>query len=424
MPGINPMGSSLTEGLNGPARAQSPQAKQIVARSPWDVPALRGHAPKPQFTAARAETVSGKSLTLRDVTFEAEPSPGMPLTLSGTLMMPARAVGDRRLLPALVLIPDRSEQTPGPAARAWAARGYAALALALALPGHGDGNDKGSASGLEWTDEALASVSHSTNPLYSSVAAAIAAVNLLTLQPEVDSRRIGLMGEGWGGTVAALAGSVDERPHALVLVQTAGGLARGSLAEALKKLSAKDRDAWIQAYDPDSYAKADHPATLFVQPLSATEPPLTALMTTFRSRTGVKTLALIPPDAKDGAAATETAWLATRLQDQAALPEIRSLRPDGDGTLVQVDGKLPPQSVAIYYTGGDLATADWKSVPAEKAGDRDWRCSLPKPEDGKPLTLFAALTDARGAIVCSEPGPLTSSQHPSSGKAIASRASR
>jgi hypothetical protein len=91
---------------------------------------------------------------------------------------------------------------------------------------------------------------------------------------------------------------------------------------------------------------------------------------------------------------------------------------------VQITGKLPPRSVAVYYTAGDLAKADWKSVAGEKTNDRDWRCALPKPEEGKPFTVFAALTDARGAIVCSEPGPLTSSERLSGGKRVAARPSR
>ena len=41
----------------------------------------------------------------------------------------------------------------------------------------------------------------------------------------------------------------------------------------------------------------------------------------------------------------------------------------------------------------------------------------------QPLTVFAALTDARGAILCSEPGPLTAAGS-ARGKAIAARAFR
>jgi dienelactone hydrolase len=422
MPGLSPMSNSLTEGLNGTARVQSPQARQIVQRSPWDVSALRSHAPKPKFCPERAETVGNKSLLVREVAFEAEPLSGSTLSLSGTLVTPGRSGGNRQHLPALVLIGDRAAGAPQDQARAWAQRGYAALALGL--PSKGAGSEKSDSSGPEWTDEALASPSPTTNPLHASVAAVIAAVSLLAAQPEVDTRRIGLIGSGWGGVVAALAGAVDDRPHSLIVAHAAGGLNRGPLAEALKKLSPKDRDSWIKDYDPDSYAKASHPATLFVQPLSAADPPLSAVIATFRSQTGTKSLALIPAESKDGEAATEAAWLASRLQGEAPLPEIRSLRAGGDGALVQVGGTLPPRSVAVYYAAGDLAKAEWKSVDGEKAGDRDWRCALPKPEEGKPLTVFAALTDARGAIVCSEPGPLTAAVGTTRGRAVAARPSR
>src|SRR5713101_5514079 len=96
MPGLSPMGNSLTEGLNSTARAQSPQAKQIVQRSPWDVSRLRGYSPKPKFTPERTETVGTKTLLVRDVTFEAEPLSGSPLSLSGTLVTPGRSGGNRQ----------------------------------------------------------------------------------------------------------------------------------------------------------------------------------------------------------------------------------------------------------------------------------------------------------------------------------------
>ncbi len=318
-----------------------------------------------------------------------------------------------------MLVAEGESAAPEEQAREWAARGYAALALDL--PGKGKGREKVRSTGPDWTDEALVSSSPGANPLHASVAAVIAAISVLAAQPEVDARRIGLVGEGWGGVVAALAGAVDDRPRALVLQQTAGGLARGPLAGAFEKVAAKDREAWTRSYDPDSYAKADQPATLFVQPLAATEPSLAAVTTTFRERGGAKSLALIPAEAKEGATTTAATWLATRLLGEAPLPEIRSLQAAGDGALVKVMGKQPPRTVAVWYAVGDPAKAEWKSAVGEKAGDGAWRCALPKAEEGKPLTVFAAITDARGAILCSEPGPLATGERPARGKTVAAR---
>jgi alpha-beta hydrolase superfamily lysophospholipase len=423
VPGLSPLGNSLTDGLNGSARTQTSRGQQIAQRSPWNVATLRNRAAKPKFGAERTEKVGDKSVVVRDVTFEAEPATGSTLSLYGAFVTPARPATDKRRLPALVLIADREATAPEEQAQAWAARGYAALALDL--PGKGKGREKVRSTGPDWTDEALASSSPTANPLHASVVAAIAAVNLLAGQPEVDARRIGMIGEGWGGVVASLAGAVDDRPQALVLARTAGGLGNGALAEALKKLSPREREAWTKAYDPDSYARADHPATLFVQPLDATEPSLAAVAATFRAQSGSKALALIPPDAKDGAAVTTATWLATRLLGEAPLPEIRSLQADGDAAVVKTGGKQPPRSVTVYYASGDLTKAEWKSVTGEKSDDGTWRCVLPKPEEGQPLTVFAALTDAHGAILCTEPGPLTAGERPATrGRAVAARPAR
>jgi alpha-beta hydrolase superfamily lysophospholipase len=422
VPGLGPMGNSLTDGLSGNARTQSSKGRQIVQRSPWNVSTLRNRAPRPKFSAERTEKVGDKGVVVRDVTFDAEPGSGSPLSLYGALATPQRPASDRRRLPALVLLADRQSEASEELAKAWAARGYAALALDL--PGKGEGREKVRSSGPDWTDEALASASPTANPLHASVAAVINAVSLMAAQPEVDARRVGLVGDGWGGVVACLAGAVDDRPVALVLERTAGGLERGPLAEALKKLSPKDREAWTKAYDPDTYAKADHPPTLFVQPLSASEPSLAAVSATFRARSGTKALALIPPDAKEAETATVTTWLATRLLGETPLPEIRSVRAEGEDAVVRTGGKQPPRSVAVYYAAGDPAKAEWKSAAGEKAGDGIWRCALPKPEEGQPLTVFAALTDARGAILCSEPGPLTTGEPAAKGNAVAARPAR
>jgi dienelactone hydrolase len=420
MPGISPLGNSLTDGLNGPSRPQSAQSQRIVRQSPWDVTAIKKAATKPKFATAQTETVGTRSVVVRAVTFESEPAAGSTVSVSGTYVTPPRSGNDRTHLPALILLGDRGAAPADSLSRAWVLRGYAVLALDLS--GKSAGGAHG--AGPEWTDAALVNNTPAANPLHASVAEVISAVSLLAVQPEVDPKRIGLLGEGWGGVVAALAGAVDDRPKALVLAQAAGGLNRGSLVEPLKKLSPKELEAWTKAYDPDSYAKAEHAPTLFVQPLAAAEPPLAAVLTSLRARVGTNTLALVPAEAKEGEASTEAAWLGARFRNDDPLPAFRAVHAAGDGAVAQVDGKLPPRQVAFYYTTGDLAKPEWKSVTAEKSATGDWRGALPKPEEGKPLIVFAALTDARGAIVSSEPGPLTSGEFPASSRALAARPSR
>jgi hypothetical protein len=402
--------------VSGSSRTQTSRGQQIVQRSPWKVSTLRNQVPKPKFGPEKTEKAGDKEIVLREVQFEAETGAGSPLNLYGVFATPARPAADKRRLPALLLLAERAASEEQ--AQAWAARGYAALTLEL--PGKGKDREKVRSTGPDWTEDALASPSPTANPLHASVAAVITTVNLLAAQPEVDPKRIGMLGEGWSGVVAALAGAVDDRPNALVLARTSGGLAQGPLAEPLKKLAPKDREAWTKSYDPDSYARADHPPTLFVQPLAAEQPSVASVTASYKARTGTKTLALIPADAKDGESDTITTWLATRMLGEAPLPEIRSLRPDGDAAVVTTAGKQIPRSVAVYYAAGDPSKTEWKSVTGEKTGDGTWRCALPKPEEGKPLTVFAALTDARGAILCTEPGPLTLAAGPK-GKAVAAR---
>src|SRR5688500_18895525 len=124
VPGLGPMGNSLTDGLSGNARTQSSKGRQIVQRSPWNVSTLRNRVPKPKFSAERTEKVGDKGVVVRDVTFDAEPGSGSPLSLYGALATPQRPASDRRRLPALVLLADRQSEASEELAKAWAARGY------------------------------------------------------------------------------------------------------------------------------------------------------------------------------------------------------------------------------------------------------------------------------------------------------------
>jgi dienelactone hydrolase len=404
-PGLSDLGRSLIENrvyISG--RTPTLRDRQDVPRSPWDVGALRRTAPKPQFSPERRERVGSQTVSVRDVTFPGEPAPGTPVRLAGSLVTPPQSTQDRRRLPALLLVSDAEPLGAEEAARAWAARGY--VVLRLDLPGLRRGPEKGSDGALEGSEPALASGSSAGNPLHAAVTAVIAAVNLLAAQPGVDAGRIGVLGEGWGGVAADLACAVDDRPHALLLARAAIPLHRETPREAPKNRSPKGRDAAAEAYDPDTYAKAHHPPTMVMHLLALSEPPLAAVIAMFRARAGVKTLALIPPEAKEGETATAAAWFAARLLREDPLPELRSLRAAGNSAVVTTGGKSSPRSVTLYYTSSDVAQPKWESVTGEKAGDHAWSCRLPEREPGKSLTVFAALTDGRGAIVCSEPGSL------------------
>src|SRR6476660_3143888 len=81
MPGLSPLGNSLTDGLNGPARPQTAQSQRIVRQSPWDVTAIKKVAAKAKFTPEHTESVGTKSVVVRSVTFEAEPTTGSPLSV-------------------------------------------------------------------------------------------------------------------------------------------------------------------------------------------------------------------------------------------------------------------------------------------------------------------------------------------------------
>src|SRR5947209_11167777 len=90
VPGLSESDGVLLHGtVFGSTRASAARARQDRPRSPWDVKALRSHAPNPKFSAERTETAGHAAVRVREVTFEAEPVPGTSLSLFGYLATPA-----------------------------------------------------------------------------------------------------------------------------------------------------------------------------------------------------------------------------------------------------------------------------------------------------------------------------------------------
>ena len=99
VPGLSGLGGSdnvLLQGtVFGSGQKPSSRARQVKPSPPWDMKALRNHAPNPTFSLERTASTSSGAVAVREVTFETEPVTGTPLSLfGGTYKGPAGGWSD------------------------------------------------------------------------------------------------------------------------------------------------------------------------------------------------------------------------------------------------------------------------------------------------------------------------------------------
>lgn len=406
-PGFGNMSQDLRPpGLSSPAASR----RATPARSLWDVDRLRRAPLNTQVLADRTERAGDVSLTWREVTFDSEVMPGSSEKLFALFAFPARKPGDPADVryPTVLLIHDLGEVASDEAVRAWATRGYAALALDL--PGKGPGREKSRSTGPDMTEEALFKVTGGAREsyLFRAVGAAMRGVNFLREQKEVDPRKVALYGESWGGVTAALTGSLDDRVRALVAVYAAGSLQRGTPAAAkLKELPPPERDTWAKSFDVLAYVSSDQPAALFAGGTNDKRWAAEGLLDTYRRYNGARALALAPGKEHELDAPARTTihqWLDATLANAPLPVAALSVTAENGQWIAKTDTRRPARAVSFFYGAGkgEWSEREWKEIKAT-AGDRRW--TAPIPAEAADAPLLARTYDASGAALTTEPVP-------------------
>lgn len=235
--------------------APIPILKQLN-QSGWtpDAPLQETLQPLPQAFAG------GHAVSCWLVRFTSHLWHGQPVRIFGFYAAPADASTQAKV-PALLLVHGGGGY--GTLGRVVEAAGYGFAALSMDLPGKGTGREKFSRStGPDMTVPQIFATSPtiSDSYLYHAVLAQRRAITFLCRRPEVDPKRIGLVGASWGGATGLLTTATDTRVKCLVDIYGSGYVRGGSCWAGYfaHHLTPAQFDTWEANYDASRYLADIH----------------------------------------------------------------------------------------------------------------------------------------------------------------------
>lgn len=297
----------------------------------------------------------------------------------------------------------------------WAQRGYAALAMDLAGhrpiegknphqrenrqrlpdggPDQGDAEKFGRidlAPGEQWSFHAVANV--------------IRGHSLLRSFPEVDTQRTAITGISWGGYLTCITAGVDNRFRAAVPVYGCGYLHENSAwLDRFQKMTAAQRDRWIELWDPSRYLPSVSMPILFVNGTNDFAYPLDSYMKSYDVVPGEKQLRVtvnLPHSHPAGWAPGEIArFIDQHLRDGKPLPKLGEPR-EQDGDWIFPRSTTPALARAeLHWTQqeGPINKRTWQSKPLDLQAD-SIRVAAPETNT---TAWFITVTDADGGVISS-----------------------
>ena len=191
-------------------------ALDLPAEEVWDKIAL-GRTPRAFEVELPCSNDCGRVEGVRPVFVEGEPLAGRETRVFAWIGLPKGASAGRKV-PGMVLVHGGGGTAFASWVRTWNDRGYAAIAMDTCggIPrGERDGrpHPRHPWSGPAGWCESLCQIEDPIRDqwTYHAVAAVMRCHSYLRSLPEVDATRIGLTGISWGGYLACIVGSVDDR---------------------------------------------------------------------------------------------------------------------------------------------------------------------------------------------------------------------
>lgn len=357
---------------------------------PWNIDELRQ---TPAATFGEAEGL------LQPVWYAGEPYQNRPTRVFAWY---GRPKGDGPF-PGVVLVHGGGGKAFREWAQHWAERGYAALAMDLA--GHGpDGRlpDGGPEQGDDTKFRDFDNTTLRDMWTYHAVAAVLRGHSLLAAQPGVDRDRIGVTGISWGGYLTCIVAGIDSRLKGAVPVYGCGFLAENSVwrEPRFEPMSAGQRAQWVRQFDPSQYLPGVSCPTLFLNGTNDFAYPLDSYKKSYSLvPEKLRTVAVIPrlPHGHIWTIPEVDLFLDSQLRAGTALPRLGELKTEGDRVSTTVTSDTELREATLHYTtdSGAWQQREWKSLPAQRDGDR---LTANLPGTG-PLVYYLAIQDARGATV-------------------------
>ncbi|MFC1637753.1 alpha/beta hydrolase family protein, partial [Candidatus Margulisiibacteriota bacterium] len=258
----------------------------------------------------------------------------------------------------------------------WAQRGYAVLTIDL--PGRGDQRWGSRSSGPDMDVPILLRTSPDPtyNYLVHAVAAARNGITFLTQRPEVDGRRIGMVGLSWGGVITLLTNGQDKRLKTAVNVFGAGYIPEGcTWQDRFDIMSKEELKRWYTYIDPSNFLKTQHAPILFITGTNDHCYYLPTFQKSFEEVTAEKKLLLIANLRHRFLPYMQRIvwnWLDNKLKGRGRFPKVALLpvfKRGQNKLIVPVAATASSYitNATLYYTEGEPSRWTkrvWKSLPA------------------------------------------------------------
>ena len=294
----------------------------------------------------------------------------------------------------------------------WSAEGYAAIAVDLS--GNGPGGTDLPDGGPDLSDTRRVFLDADSGALesmwtYHAVSTAILTHSLLLSFPEVDSRRTVVTGISWGGYLACIVASLDDRFRAAAPIYGCGYYDElDFFSYGMDRLSPEGRKIWMDRFDPSVYLPRLSIPILFINGNKDTAYHLSAYAKTCRLvPDSLKTICIRPDMAHgyyEGWEPREIRCFFESVLDEGyPLPRIGTASVGTDSVRVEYRSEITLQRASFYYSNDTLSTnpeRKWETSPAEIDPERGV-VTAPIPEGGFKMG-FVRVEDIRGMAASTE----------------------
>ncbi|MHC4123704.1 MAG: alpha/beta hydrolase family protein [Planctomycetota bacterium] len=374
-------------------------ASTLPKTTPWDLKAL---SKAPDFTWLDTKH------KIWSLTYEGPDFEGKPTSVFAYYATPdtlARKKTDR-VFPGIVLVHGGGGKAFPQWAENWAKRGYAAIAMDL--KGYGKDNKPLPDGGPDMngkTQFRKASVPINAHWQYHDIANVIAAHSLIRTFPEVDPKRTAITGISWGGYTTCIIAGLDNRFKVAVPVYGCGFLHENSQWKpTLDEMSPKDRNFWIQYWEPSQYVGSATMPMFFVNGAKDRFYRPDSYMKTYNLVKPYKNIRIDPAMAHGYGPPwmnKELKWFIDHyIKGTAPLAKIGPVKIINDKATADVTTKTKLVSAKLHYTTDSPPNKErkWLSFDACLNGNTI-TADLP-PKDTK--LWFLTVTDDRPAMTSSE----------------------
>jgi len=373
--------------------------KRETSEIPWDIDSL--HEIPRVFPAGGFDESGG----ILPIFIEGPRWKGKPTRIFAWMGVPDS--GSR--LPGMVLVHGGGGTAFREWVELWNGRGYAAIAMDTcgSVPGGSYGNwDRHRMGGPPgWGGFKEVDDPVEDQWVYHAVSDIILASSVLSSQPGVDSRRIGLTGISWGGYLSCIAGSIDSRFRFSSPVYGCGHLDLcPAFRQTFSRMGETRAKMWYDLWDPSSYLPMADIPFLWVTGTNDQVYPLPAVRESYCQVSGPLSLSIHLRMAHGhggpGEKPEEIHALADHLlKGGPDLPRIVDQRIEGRKITGRYTTETSMDSALLLLTrdGGEWADRKWEAISAELSPG-SYMVEIPTGT----VACFTNLIDSRGLIISSE----------------------